>query len=149
MALKLQSGSESPGGLLKTQTAGFFPRLSGSVVLRRGLGICISNTFLRVCCLCYFWNTLCLEFSPSHLPFSFTYQRAISSTEVHVFCSAPGFCPSAGLRELKAPLPPLLAKSGCSIIPFQRTFLLGPRSVALSLFVMGILYPLGRGPSSD
>lgn len=65
------------------------------------------------------------------------------------FVLYPGFSPSAGLREFKGPLPPLLAKVGYSIIPFQRTFLLGPRSVALSLFVMGILYPLGRVPSSD
>ena len=35
----------SPGGLVKTQTAGPHPRVSDSVVLGQNRRICISNTF--------------------------------------------------------------------------------------------------------
>lgn len=136
VALKLQSGTESPRGLLKTQTAAFFPRLSGSVGLRRGLRICISNTFLRGCCYCCccYWTTRRLEFS------SFTSSIQLCLTKSHLFhqsaCplfSTQAFFHQQGSGNSKPPSHHCWQMWGCSIIPFQRTFLLGPRSVVLSV----------------
>lgn len=45
MVLKLEPGSESPGGLVKARVLGPTPRVSDSIGLGQGVQICISNKF--------------------------------------------------------------------------------------------------------